>query len=420
MSRCGENAILSETADTVKDRRQDRSHIDGASIEGYSEETMTIPLLLHGKHAGPTVAYEPFGPWIVPWRFATFEPEYQALRTGVGLIDYSTQAVIEVQGADRVSFLHQLLTNDIKGLAPGSGCRAALVTATAKLVADLLVLTHPESLWLLCELPRAEAIVKTLEQHRFSEQVTLVNHERRYGVLALEGPRTIALLTQLLGAVVSLPATGDHAAHQLQTIPIRCVRHSLTGGIGVLLLVEAEAMETVWALLQQQGRPFGLSLAGWEALNAARLEAGVPWFGIDMDESNLLPETGLERTAVSDSKGCYLGQEIIARMQTYGSANKKLMGLKVEGASIPERGAQIYRAAEEVGAVTSSGFSPILQQPLAMGYVKRSAYDAGTAVEIRQNGARLSAVVAALPIAPSGERTATPASSGRTRAGGKA
>jgi len=110
---------------------------------------MVMPLLLHGRHAGPHVLYQPFGPWIVPWRFGSLEEEYLALRTGVGLIDDSTQALLEVQGADRTSFLHNLLTNDIKRLTPGTGCRSALLTPNAKLIAEFLVLVDLSSIWLL-------------------------------------------------------------------------------------------------------------------------------------------------------------------------------------------------------------------------------------------------------------------------------
>src|SRR3989338_7848865 len=111
---------------------------------------MAYPLLLHGQHGEETV-YETVGEWLVPWRIASTEAEYRALRTGVGLIDYSTQGLIQVQGADRAAFLHNLLTNDIKRLAPGSGCRAALLNANGKLISELLVLADEQAHWLMCE-----------------------------------------------------------------------------------------------------------------------------------------------------------------------------------------------------------------------------------------------------------------------------
>ena len=353
---------------------------------------MSLTLLLHGKH-GPAVTYEPLGPWLVPWRFHDPAAEYETLRTATGLLDGSTQALIEVRGADRTDFLHRLLTNDIARLVPGGGCRACLLDASAKLIADLVVLAEPERLWLFCDLTRAEIVAQTLTRYLFSERVTVVNHERRRAVLALQGPRTMELLAHVIGTAMPMPSDGDHVAASLHEIPLRLVRRALAGGVGVWCLVDAADAATVWGLLRDAGQRFGLRLVGWDALNTARIEAGLPWWGLDMDETNVLPETGLERVAVSETKGCYLGQEIIARMQTYGSPSKKLMGLVLEGNETPSCGDRIRRGGEDLGRVTSACRSPALQRPIAMGYVKRGADAPGTAVEIVRDGKPLAATV---------------------------
>jgi aminomethyltransferase len=355
----------------------------------------------------------------VPWRFLSVEEEYDKIRHGVGLIDYSTQAVITLEGADRVSFLQNLLTNDIKPLTPGQGCQAALLTPTARLLADVLVCADAHALWLLCDASRAAIVSQTLERYRFTEQVTISNHERQTAVLALQGPRTFEVLTQIIGTVIALPQPGDHTAVVMEGVTLRVIRHTLTGEVGVLCLCSAEDVARVWALFQERGLRFGLGLVGWEALNIARIEAGIPWYGIDMDESNLLPETGLETVAVSDTKGCYLGQEIIARMQTYGSANKKLMGVLMEGQQLPNPGVVITSAepstvqsiaaepdttvrvpGEELGRVTSACFSPTLKRPIALGYLKRGAYAPGTPVTIVHQGTRVHATVCSRPFIP--------------------
>jgi len=360
---------------------------------------MSYPLLLHAKHHR-SATYQPFGEWLVPWRFQSLEAEYQRIRSEVGLIDYSTQALIELRGADRVGFLHNLLTNDIKRLSPGTGCQAALLTASAKLIADLLVFAEPEALWLLGDANRAVVVAQTLDRHRFSEEVSLTNHERRWAALALQGPRTMDLLRPLFGLVGPSPQPGDHAVVALQDLTIRLVHHRLTDEPGVLCLVRAEEALAVWGLLSRRGRETGLLLTGWEALNTARIEAGIPWFGIDMDTVNLLPETGLEEQLASETKGCYVGQEIIARMRTYGSANKRLMGLLIEGAEVPETGDPMMRGGELLGHVTSACRSPALRRPIAMGYVKRGAYEPGTRVEIVRGSDRLRATVTTRPLVP--------------------
>jgi folate-binding protein YgfZ len=358
---------------------------------------MAITLLLHGRHH-PTQppTYEPFGPWLVPWRFTSFETEHQALRASAGLVDYSTQALIQVTGADRTDFLQRLLTNDLTRLAPGGGCRAALLTASAKLVAELLVLVDPDAYWLLCDLARAGLVAAALEQYRFSEDVAVTNHERRDATLAVQGPSTDAALRVALGEVPAAEHPGDHARAPFRDTTIRLVRHTLTGDPGVLCLVEMERAEALWEELRRSGA----APVGWGALNTARIEAGIPWFGVDMDETTLLPEAGLEGSLVSDTKGCYLGQEIVARMQTYGSPSKRLVGLLVEAADACEAGDRLVRGSDDVGWVTSACRSPSLGRPIAMGYVKRGSDEPGTRVEIVRGTRRISATVTALPFIP--------------------
>lgn len=361
---------------------------------------MPLTLLLHGRHAAQPVTYQALGQWLVPWRFDAFEAEHATLRTGVGLIDYSTQALIEVRGADRVSFLHALLSNDVKPLIPGGGCRAALLDPSAKLLAQLLVLVDQEAIWLSCSLERAGLVMETLNRYLFSEAVSLTNHERRWATLALQGPRTMERLREWIGAPVTLSQPGDHAMATFQGVPIRLVRYSLTDEAGVLCVVGAEDALAVWESLTRRGPSVGLIPVGWDALNTARIEAGIPWFGLDMDATNLLPETGLEKILASDTKGCYVGQEIVARMETYGSPNKKLMGLVIDGDVVPEAGDPIARDGETLGQVTSACRSPTLRRPIAMGYVKRGAYEPGTAVEIVRGSDRLRATVTTRPLVP--------------------
>ena len=375
-----------------------RTPLDGILPRRYSDPTMAYPLLLHAKHQGATVTYQAFGGWIVPWRSGTFEQEYQTLRTGVGLVDYSSQALIEVTGADRASFLHNLLTNDVKRLAPGTGCPAALLTANAKLIADVLIFAESASLWLLCDANRAAVIAQTLNQYLFAEQVTITNHERAWAVLALQGPRTLEWARPLVGPAAAWAHPGDHLVASVEGLSVRWIRHSLVGDSGLLCLCPVEHVEQMWVWLQQRGRSVGLAVVGWEALNTARIEAGLPWYGIDMDDTNLLPETGLELVAVSDTKGCYLGQEIIARMQTYGSANKKLLGLLCDGDQAPAAGDRIFAQGAEVGVVTSGCVSPTLSRPIGMGYLKRGAHDPGTAVEILHGRDRIAATAAERPL----------------------
>ena len=364
---------------------------------------MPLTLLMHGK-VGPKVQYEPLGPWLVPWELqpGTHDDDYRAIRDRAALIDYSTQAWLEIRGRDRADFLQRLLTNNIAALTPGAGCRTALLAPNAKLVATGLALADADALWLACDLPQAAPLVAALEQYHFSEEVAITAHERRFGVLAIEGPQAMGALSRLARAPIALPRPGDHQTLALGDGPVRLIRHGLTGGEGVWCVVEAERLDAMWRWLADQPAA-GLRPIGWAALNTARIEAGEPWFGLDMDESNLLPETGLDHAMVSETKGCYVGQEIVARMRTYGSPSQRLTGIVLDESIVPSPGERLMRDGENVGRVTSSCLSPALGQPIALAYLKRGADEVGARVEMERGEDRFSATVTALPFIVSPE-----------------
>jgi folate-binding protein YgfZ len=162
-------------------------------------------------------------------------------------------------------------------------------------------------------------------------------------------------------------------------------------------VVPAEHAAWLWTLLTDGGRSHGVIPIGWETLNVLRIEAGIPWYGLDMDETNLLPETGLEEVAVSDTKGCYVGQEVIARLRTYGSVSRKLMGLTLEGPSVPQAQDPIMKDGQPLGNITSACCSPTLKRPIAMGYVKRPFYQVGATVQIAHESHMISATLVKPP-----------------------
>ncbi|MBI3320187.1 MAG: aminomethyl transferase family protein [Candidatus Omnitrophica bacterium] len=354
-----------------------------------------LPLTSLHRQAGAIL--QPWRDWVVPWRFAGLDSEYRAVRHHAGLIDWSVWGLIEVRGVDRVSFLQNLLTNDIKKLQPGAGCQAALLTSTAKLVADLLVLADHEAHWLVVQRSHAAELLKTLDRYLITEQVTLHDQTQTHALLSVQGPGSASLLSQLIALPRSFRQPLEHALLTIDGVPLRGVAHSLTGEPGAILVVPTEHAGSVWNRLLQQGRPAGLLLIGWETLNVLRLEAGIPWDGIDMDETTLLPETGLEEHLVSYTKGCYVGQEIVARLQTYGSVSRKLVGLACDGRDVPEPNDPITKDGQSLGHITSACLSPTLQQPIALGYVKRPFYEIGTTVTVLRTGRAIPATLANRP-----------------------
>jgi folate-binding protein YgfZ len=302
----------------------------------------------------------------------TLEQEYRAAQEHCVLMEWATWGVVRVEGSDRVAFLHSLLSNDITSLIPGRSCEAALLTPTGKLLAHLAVIADAEAHWLLTDRPRIETVLTTLNRYLIMEQVTMTDVSRSYAIVGLHGPQAAVVV-----GVVS------------QKITVRQVNYSLVTKDDRLLIVPTEEV----ARIRDRLIAAGAVPIGWEAFNVLRIEAGIPWYGIDMDESNLLPETGLEERLVSYTKGCYVGQEVVARLQTYGSVSQKLMRLACDGTVVPGRGDEIRKGDQPVGQITSACFSPRLKRPLALGYLKRPHYQAETPVTIVCHGRPVSAAV---------------------------
>ena len=266
--------------------------------------------------------------------------------------------MIEVGGADRSAFLHNLLSNDIASLAPRGSCRAALLTPTAKLIAELVVLSEADRHWLLMPRVCLTSTLSGLNRYLITENVTLADRTEAWTLLGLQGPKTPEIV------------------HELSTA--RLADYSVTGDPGVIVMVSPHEVIAT----RNHLTALGAAAVAWDAVHVCRIEAGVPWWGIDMDETTLLPETGLEQRLASFTKGCYVGQEIVARVDTYGSLSSKLMPLVCEGATVPERGDEIRKDGQPVGQITSACFSPSRNRSVALGYVKRPFYQEDTAVQI--------------------------------------
>ena len=359
---------------------------------GMSSAILARELPLNVLHRQAGAAMQAWLSWTVPARFSDPKAEYQAIREACGLIDWSVIDAVEVQGADRIPFLHNLLSQDLKGLQAGLGRRAALLTPNAKLLADLLVLADTDRLLLLCLGTRTATLLETLERYRIVEDVTA--RALDLVCLALQGPGSPAVITQTFGAADHGTASGAHELLSFGSVRVRCIRQTITGEPGYLLLASAPDAAELWRALGKRARP-----VGWEELNVRRIEAGIPWYGIDMDDSTLLPETGLEAEAASQSKGCYIGQEVIARLATYGSVSRKLLGWQCAGTTVPQAGDSIMKGEETIGAVTSGCVSFTFDRPIGLAYVKRPHYAQPGSIEIARPNARLPGMLLPLPFA---------------------
>jgi glycine cleavage system T protein len=337
--------------------------------------------------------------WELPQRFEDPQAEYQALRHGVGLCDLSHLGLVRITGKDRQRFLHAMVSNDTQSLQPGQGCYATFLNVKGHLVADFRVYAEPEAYLLEMEPQVVRTFVETLDTFIISEDVVLHDESGIWGCLALQGPQATELLTLALGQAMPTLAPYASVAAALAGHAIRCIQRSYTGEPGYILLTPAAALLDVWQALWAHREACDARAVGLEMLDVARIEAGMPVYGRDMSEETLPLEANLD-AAISYTKGCYIGQEVVARIESRGHVNRKLVGLLLQGDALPASGATIISPQREVGWITSAAYSPARQQNIALGYVRREALTPGTSLEVQIQGQPLSATVAALPFYP--------------------
>lgn len=334
--------------------------------------------------------------WLLPAHFGDPAREYQAVRSQVGLIDLCHRSLIRFQGPDRVSFLQGMVSNDVKLLAAGEGLYAAVLDVSGKVLADVRIFCAEDSFLVDLWEPLKEKILDHLNRYLVADEVEIVDLSRERGMLSLQGPKSRALLERLLGTREILSAPYGHRIAKIDTTEVGVVHATHTGEEGFDIMIAADCLPDVASRLEEAGRSFSLRWVGRRALEVLRVEAGIPLYGADMDEENLLLETGLDH-AVSFHKGCYLGQEVVERIRSRGHVNRKLLGLMLDGKDPAERGAKICCGEKEVGRVTSAVYSPALKRPIALGYVARDSWESGTRLTVHSGSATLPAVVSTLP-----------------------
>jgi tRNA-modifying protein YgfZ len=334
--------------------------------------------------------------------------QYQALHEGAGVLDRSGRGQLSFTGADRRAFLHGLLTNDIQALESGQGCYAALLTANGRMVTDMRVFELGDRLLMDVDASRASALRDRLDQFIFSEDARVVNVSSSLRELGVYGPEaarviTAALHLQVEGQALEAMKLYSNRSFETATGPVIVLRSDDAGVAGFDLVVDASQSDSVAAGL----RDAGAIEVEPEVIEVTRIEGGRPSFGVDMDEDTIPLEAGIEDRAISLTKGCYVGQEIIIRVlhRGQGRVAKRLTGLILEASAIvPARGDVVRSGDRQIGVVTSATQSPALGRPIAMGYVHRDFVEPATPAIVVSDGKEQPASVTSLPFV--GEKAA--------------
>jgi folate-binding protein YgfZ len=334
----------------------------------------------------------------------TLLDEYRTLRGAAALVDRSARGRLIVTGADRRAYLQGLLSNDIAALTEGGGCYAAYLTAQGRMIADVRVFETGESLLVDLDRSVVQTVADRWSQFVFSEDVQISNASESTAQIGVYGPTAAHVVhTALAGpgneapserALNALPVYAN--AHWLvQGVTVHALRSDDVGVLGFDLLVPATGREEIARLLAASGA----REVSVQAAEVTRVEGARPLFHVDMDEDTIPLEAGLEDRAISQTKGCYVGQEIIIRVlhRGHGRVARKLVGIGFgPDDPVPARGESITAASRAVGSITSAVQSVGLGHPIALGYVHRDFSAPGTSLEI--GAAR--GLVSALPFVP--------------------
>lgn len=337
--------------------------------------------------------------WEMAEVYSSAEREHLAVRSHVGLIDLSYFGSIKVHGGEAVQFLNGLVTNNVKTLEPGKGMRAAILTGHGKVKALCRVLNLGGTYLVITDPQTHEMVFKYLFPFSYAGDFKVEDVSEEHRTVSVQGPESHLVMREI--CFEPLPALSEYYWFETQIAGHRALvtRVSHTGEEGFDILVQASALKDVWDFALLKGSFHSIAPFGVGALESLRLEAGIPVYGQDVDEANMMLEVGLE-DAVSFTKGCYTGQEAVAMATYRGHVSKKLSGLNISGQLVPRHGDVVKKEGREIGFVTSAIQSPSLGSVIALAYVKHSFFEPGNTVEVHIEDQVIPATIAQMPFYP--------------------
>lgn len=365
----------------------------------------TTPLHHIHEQLGATFAEKHQG-WNIAAHFTDPVSEHHAVRNGVGLADVSYRSRHQLVGDDRAKFLHRIISNDVETLSAGQGTYATLLTHRGKIIADLNVYVLEDAIIIDTAPETAENLFGELDKYIIADDVELSDLTAEIGAIAVHGPKSSELVQSALSVsdLTTLPERHScvRPADARFEHRIVCVRTDATGEIGYTLYTATKVLASLWETLMTEGSQFDVQPIGWDALESLRIEAGIPRYGTELTDAVIPLEAELEH-AINFEKGCYIGQEIVARMKYRGHPNRLLRGIEIDDNPTFQddcelrSGALIFNADKEIGWVTSHTFAPTLGKEIALGYVRIAVTEPGSRVQIETSDGRVDATVVLLP-----------------------
>ena len=358
----------------------------------------TLPL--HQQHQALGATFQKDGDWEIPTHYGNPQLEYEALHTSASLADISFRGNVIVTGDDRITWLQSIISQDILPLQTGQGRYSTFMDHKGKILTYFRVFIRPEQVVIEDVGEVGEQTYTALKKFLlYGTKAKMAKGLESQGLLLISGSKAGEILKNSLGVEVENLGSLQSMPFSFEGAEGFIAKTEETGMADFEIFVPLNALSALWIHLLKAGEPVGLKPIGEATRETARIEAGLTRLGPDINDRIVPPEANLEGIAFSLSKGCYPGQEVVARMDTYGSVKRRLVGLVIEGTAndLPEVGAKLFSGTREVGWVSSSTFSPLLQKPIALGFPLRDFTPPGTQLEIETQGKKFAASVSALP-----------------------
>lgn len=370
--------------------------------------------------ASAEVEYIPYGPLDGAGRascevvatFGSLESEYAAIRKGAGVLDSPHRGTLVVRGAGRRDFFDRMVTAATKSMAPGSVKPSFWLNRKGRIDADLLLIELEDRMVVDLGIHEAAPTCESLKGYIFSEDIEIEDASGAFHHVAIHGRHALEALAAAARRETMALAPLAAEAISIAGIEVLVARRDQTGEVGLELIMPYDGAEAVWeAVIGADGAVGGgrkrVRPIGWHAFNIARIEAGTPIYNIDFGPNNLPQETGVADDRVSFAKGCYLGQEVVVRIQNLGRPKQTLVGLKMSGDLLPVAGGQAFKVeaapdgaremGDQVGVVTSSSLSPMLgAAPIAFAMLKTACAEPGSTVLVHAEGEPVEATVRGL------------------------
>ena len=368
--------------------------------------TAILPTPLAAIHAQSGAQ---LGTWFgcsLPDHFGDWLAEHRHLHDNVALLDKNYRAYLDFTGPDRVRYLNAILTNNIKDLRENHGSISLFLNPQGRILAEIETYDLPDKLFCVSYALIREPLVAALDKYIIMDDVTLTDRTADFASLALEGPKAALVAEELTGVDPADLAELETRLVSVQRIPCRIGKRSPSGAASAEFLVDRSHAESLWKILLEATRKHGGGPAGYQALSSTRLEQGVPWYSYDFGEKQIPHEAGLQDSHISYTKGCYTGQEIVERVRSRGQVNRVRVTLSYDLAApggtgtpacaLPAPGTPLLSEGKEAGHTTRAAFSPALNAPIGMAYLRRENSVPGSVLNLPE--AAGSATVIATPI----------------------